>query len=70
MANLHCRLITGDMEGCDFNAHESNLQQAQADMLSHIQNQHPVWYQQLPPNQQQALPFQIMRHMENATAFI
>lgn len=70
MANVHCRLVIGDLEGCDFNAHESNLQRAQSDMLDHIQSQHPVWYQQLPPNQREALPYKIMRQMENATAFI
>jgi len=39
-------------------------------MLSHIQGQHPGWYQQLPPNEQQALPYKIMQVMEHANAFI
>ena len=70
MANLHCSLITGESQGCDVNVHETNLQQAQADMLSHIQSYHPVWYQQLTPSQLEALPYKIMRLMENATAVI
>jgi len=70
MANIHCRLVIGEPEGCDTNIQESNLQRAQADMLSHIQGQHPGWYQQLPPNEQQALPYKIMQVMEHANAFI
>lgn len=69
MANLHCKLVTGD-ENCSYDVHESNINTAQSGMLEHLQRNHPIWYRNLTEKERQSLPFKILRQMENATALI